>query len=55
MNLLEEFKEFPYLGYRKKQIKSEPNEACFFLVSHLLENKKYVILNKEIIKSDVVN
>ena len=31
MKLLEEFKDLPYLEYRKRQVKNEPNEAYLFL------------------------
>ena len=44
MKLLGLFKYLPYLGYRKKNIKSEPNEAYLFLgkqIYQLLKNKKH--------------
>ena len=32
MNILEQFKDLPYLGYRKRQVKNDPTEAYLFLV-----------------------
>ena len=32
MKLLEDFKDFPYLSYRKIQVKNEPTEAYLFMV-----------------------
>ena len=58
MNLLENFNDFSYLEYRKRQIKYEPTEAYLFLVKQmyqLLNNKKHIILRNEIIKSGVIS
>ena len=58
MKLLEEFKDLPYLGYRKRQVKNKPTEAHFFLVNQIyqrLKNNKYVLLRNKIIKSGIVN
>ena len=55
MKLLESFKDSPYICYKKKQVKSEPTEAYVLLVTHILNNKKHVLLRKEIIKSDAFN
>ena len=54
MKLLEEFKDLPYLGYRKKQVKSEPMEAYLSLVKnnfHIINSKKHALPRNQIIKS----
>ena len=35
MNILEEFKGMPYLGYRKVQVKNDPTEAYILLVKKI--------------------
>ena len=55
MKILQEFNYFPYLGYRKKQVKIEPILYYFFLVFQIINKKKHVIQHNERINSDVVN
>ena len=45
-NLLKEFRNFPYLVYKKKHICNGPTEAYFFLikqVSKLIKRKNHVL------------
>ena len=44
MNLSEEFKDLPYLGYRKEQVKGEDTKAYFLLVYQILNKNKHVVL-----------
>ena len=56
-SFLKEFKILPYIGYNRKQVNNEPNEAHFFLIkdiSKLIKSKNHVPLRTKIIKSDVV-
>ena len=50
IKLLEEFKDYTYLGYSKKQIKMVPTEVYFFPFSQLLKNNNQVLLRNEIIR-----
>ena len=54
--LIREFKNSPYLGYKKKQVHNEPTEDYFLLirqVSKTIKSKKHVRLCTKGVKSDV--
>ena len=58
INILEEFEDICYLGYRKRKIKNDPTEAYFFLVKQiyqLLKNKMNVLLRNKNTNSVVIN
>ena len=54
--LIKYFSNFPYLGYKEKQVHNEPTEAYFFLIKHiykLIKSKNRIWLCTKIVKSDV--
>ena len=53
MEILEEFKDVPYPGYRRKQSKNQPNEAYHFLMKQiykLLQTKIQVLWHTKRVK-----
>ena len=51
---IKEFKNSPYLGYKKKHVHYEPTEAYIFLIKHIsnpIKSNKHVRLSTKIVNS----
>ena len=57
MKIIEDLKDLPYLGYMKRQVKNDPNEAYLFTVkqiSWILNKNRNIILRNKINKYGVI-